>query len=216
MPDIDIACPECKKHFRVSEFITSETITCPNCDAQVPLAAPGEKREPSKPKKKLVLKEIVDLTPEERGEPPAEEWTFSEQMESSKRETPKPKLTHHIASWSIFLVLGGLMGGLKYGNIVETDLSTFWKFSPYIVIAFNVLVVIKALKDDIFQGLLCLLVPFYWIYYLFSVSDDFYMRSVCAGLLVGVAEDSFYFFNDLWMHVYTQVTEWILAGGGEV
>ncbi len=216
MPDIDIACPKCEKHFRVSEFITAESITCPNCNIPVPLRAPGEKPEPTKPKKKLVLKEIEDPTPEELGEPPAEEWTFSEQMEATRREAPKEKMTHHIASWAIFLVLGGLMGALKYGSIVEADLSTFWKYSPYIVIAFNLIVVIKALKEDIFQGLLCLLVPFYWVYYLFSVSDDFYMRAVCAGLLVGIAEDSFYFFNDVWMFVYTRVTDWILAGGGEV
>ena len=216
MPDIDIACPQCEKHFRVSEFIATETITCPNCDATVPLSKPGEKREPSKPKKKLVLKEIKDVTPEELGEPPPEEWTFSERVEASKREAPKAKMTHHIASWAIFLVLGGIMGALRYGNVVETDLSTVWRFSPYVVIAFNLIVVLKAFKEDMFHGLLCLLVPFYWVYYLFTVTDDFYMRAVCAGFLVGIAEDSAHFFSDIWITVYSHIMDWILAGGGEL
>jgi len=216
MPDIEIVCQKCEKSFRVSEFISAETIACPNCDADVPLRRSSGEREHSKTKRKLVLREINDPTTEERLLQTAEEWTFSERVEAAKREAPKTKMTHHIASWAIFILLGGLMGGLKYGNIVETDLSAFWKYSPGIVIAFNLIVVLKAFKEDIFQGVLCLLVPFYWIYYLFSIADDFYLRAVCAGFLVGVAEDSFYFFSDLWMFVYTHVTDWILAGGGEV
>jgi hypothetical protein len=70
-----------------------------------------------------------------------------------------------------------------------------------------------AFSDTVFQGILCLLVPFYSYYYLFFISDAFMVRAVAGGLLVGIAQDSMFVFQREAIRIITTVNDWIAAGG---
>ncbi len=103
----------------------------------------------------------------------------------------KSKSFHHTGSWILFILLGGAAGFLRYSNILDSNiLSYIQTYGPYLIIAFHILVTIKAFTDSLFHGILCIFIPLYSAYYLFLVSDAFYMRAVVGGLLVGSAQDT--------------------------
>ena len=67
-------------------------------------------------------------------------------------------------------------------------LGYLFLLKDYGIAAFGVLyvtIILRAFKDTIFQGLLCL-IPLYPFYYIILVCDDFYLRAVVAGTMVGV------------------------------
>jgi len=120
-----------------------------------------------------------------------------------------------ILSWIVFVLLGGAMGYLRYGHGLPPEyVDLFATYGPWIVIAIHVGVVLMAFSDSVFQGILCLLIPFYSLYYLFLVSDAFMIRAVAAGLLVGIAQDSMLVFQRESSRIIEWVNAWI-AGGGE-
>ena len=107
-----------------------------------------------------------------------------------------------------------VQGALRYTEVFSSELiPRILAFGPYAVIAFHILITLKAFKDSIFHGILCLLVPLYSFYYLFLVSDDFYLRAVTGGILVGVAQDSAVYFNEIAQRVIADVSGWIASGG---
>ena len=57
--------------------------------------------------------------------------------------------------------------------------------------------------------MLCLLVPFYSIYYLFMVCDAFYIRALAASLLLVFGVDAVIFLKAVWVEVYDSITKWL-------
>jgi hypothetical protein len=90
------------------------------------------------------------------------------------------------------------------------------KYGPYAVLVLHVTLVLMAFQDAVFQGILCLLVPLYSFYWLFMVTDQFMMRAVVAGILVGVGQDSVAFYQVVMNDTYRVVSTWIKSGGGDV
>ena len=76
-----------------------------------------------------------------------------------------------------------------------------------------VIVTLMAFKDAVFHGILCTLIPPYFFYYLFLVADSFYMRAIIAGIMVGIAQDSMFFFQEKTLSIIKTVTTWIASGG---
>jgi len=103
---------------------------------------------------------------------------------------------------------------LRYGDVPATrHLEIMQQYGPLVITAFHILAVLKAFQDSVFQGILCLLIPFYSFIYLFFVNDDFYARAVVAGLLVGIAQDSYLFFQTKIIVIYHAVSAWLASGG---
>jgi hypothetical protein len=126
---------------------------------------------------------------------------------------PKQKLPT-LGSWLLFIALGGLMGAIRYGGILSAEaLPMLQVYGPFVIIAFHVLIILKAFRDNVFSGILCLLIPLYSFYYLFMNSDDFYLRAVVGGMLIGLGQDSAIYFNDLMIKVADIVQQWIQTGG---
>lgn len=119
-----------------------------------------------------------------------------------------------VLSWIVFVVIGGAMGYLRYGNYLPPDqMVLFAKYGPWIMIAIHAIVTLMAFSDTVFQGILCLLVPGYSYYYLFFVSDTFMIRAIVGGLLVGIAQDSMVVFQREANEIISKVNDWIAAGG---
>lgn len=117
-------------------------------------------------------------------------------------------------SWLVFLIFGGLMWGLRYGGLIEGhNLALLIKYGPYAVLVLHVVLVLMAMQDAIFQGILCLLIPLYSFYWLFAVSDAFLLRAAVAGLFVGIGLDSAAFYQTVLTDVSNSVRAWIESGG---
>lgn len=122
-----------------------------------------------------------------------------------------------IGPWLVFLVLGGALGFARYGGMLSSHyLSYSVKYGAFVVLGMHIILVLHAFKESVFQGILSLLVPLYSFYFLFVISDAFYLRAVFAGILVGIGQDSAFVWQDWIMTIIRTVTSWIQSGGGDV
>lgn len=213
MADVQIMCASCGNTVTVSQFADPSTVTCVQCGQKLqgaPSAVgdPDATKQSIRPKLKRRDDPGVAAAPVAPAEP--QQWDI---LESMKKDVPPPpgvSLAHTIGSWATFALVGAGAGCANY--IFLPGLLN--PYAPWIVLIFVVTILLKAFKDSMFQGTLCLLVPGYAFYYLFLVCDDFYLRAVIGGLLVGVAEEAYYHYSGLAIHVFVSVTKWIQSGGG--
>lgn len=174
MADIQVPCPSCGKIATVSEFAKLHTVICRQCGQ--PLRA--IEAEPAKPA-------FLDFT----GEKPPEPNTVIAAVRPLERR--RFKLSHQLTSWLAFLVLGGLLCGLRFGGVLSADArGLIAAAAPVLYLAIAIYVVFKAFRESVFEGTLCLFAPFYWIYYLFIKSDDYIARAVLGGVLAAIAWDA--------------------------
>ena len=209
MADIDITCPKCGHFVTVSEFADPKSIACRKCGEKLGMPEGGIQK--AKPTVKLAMKEDGEAPPDA----PQKEWQFHKHVVKDESAGKGTVFTsHHVISWSIFLVLGGIGGWLRYGGQLEPLYLTYMKdFAPYVLLGIHLTIIIAAFKDSMFQGILGLMIPPYPYYYVFAVSDQFYLRAVVGGSLVGFGQDAFIFASQLGVDVYNAVTGWIAQGG---
>jgi len=120
-------------------------------------------------------------------------------------------------SWIVFLILGAGMWFLRYGDLLGDDhLAMLKQYGPYIFFAIYITLILYSFKDTVYQGLLCIIIPFYPFYWLFGVTDLFLTRAIVAGLLVGIGQDSADFLQLHGGQVFHSIQEFIATGGGEV
>ncbi|MDA0990195.1 MAG: hypothetical protein O3A51_05525 [Verrucomicrobia bacterium] len=120
-------------------------------------------------------------------------------------------------SWVVFLLIGGGMYVLRYKDVLSSKhLSMLIEYGPYLLLVIHISLILRAFQDSVFQGILALLIPLYSFYWLFVSSDDFMVRAVVAGLLVGIGMDSAIFYQEYGSRVFNDVHAFISSGGGEV
>jgi hypothetical protein len=214
MADIELTCGKCQKPTTVSEFADAEHLKCRHC---------GEKL--SKPKLHLAekTKPTIKVAKPDEVQQQAEptEWRYNKNMEGKGQEKEPFRITKHGLSWIIFLFIGGAMWLLRYADIPSMPAILSFRdplieYGPYSLIILHIFVVLSAFKHSVYQGILCLLIPGWSFYYLFAVTDEFIFRSIFAGVLVGVAQDSVKFYTVWWNFVYDYVQNFILSGGGDI
>ena len=117
-------------------------------------------------------------------------------------------------SWLLFLVVGAGMGVVRYTNLTDPTYAAWLvQYGPYALIAIHIMLVIRAFGDTVYQGVLCVIIPFYSFYWLFFVSDAFYMRALVGGLLVGIGQDSVAFYQKHISDIVNKTDAWIQKGG---
>jgi hypothetical protein len=117
-------------------------------------------------------------------------------------------------SWILFVIIGSAAGVMRYCGVVSPQyVALFPEYGPFLFLAMHVIIILKAFADSVYQGILCLLIPFYSFYYLFLVSDAFYLRAIFGGLLVGIGWDSCQFYQKLLTTWINRTEAWILKGG---
>ena len=133
---------------------------------------------------------------------------------SVEQETPKKGITHHMISWAVFILLGSAMAYLRYGGKTsEATLEQIKTFAPFVVLLIYVIIVLQAFKDAVSQGIITFLLPPYAFYYLFLVSDNFYMRAVVGAILIAMGEDAVMTYKDVAIDVFGHVNHWLRTIG---
>jgi len=210
MADVDIKCTGCGRVVTISEFASPDTLVCSECGQKLQkpqtLAMDDEAAIP-----KLRLRDPQDKSSDdESGQVklnPLEEARLHPHKVKSRPSSA-------LVSWLLFLLLGTGMWYLRYGNVLSGHvLSLLKEYGPYSVIAIHAYIILLAMKDSLLQGTLCLFVPFYSLFYVFSVADNFYARAVIAAILVGVGLDSSVFYQEHLTRAITVVRLWIASGG---
>ncbi len=179
---------------------------------------PDEDRQPSQdedlPRPKLRLGEIRPVYRPGPATGPVDANGPSHEVEDSRPPRAKPSAYlpgrfQRMAPWLLFLVLGAATGLLRYGAYYPPATDLLRIYGPYAAGALHVVITVLAFQDTIFSGMLCLVIPGYSLYYLFAVTDRHLLRAAAAGLLVGIAEDSLVFYQDLALSIHHTVASWI-------
>lgn len=241
MPDIDLTCPDCETVTTLSEFVDESKLICRKCKKQLQKpgalaaavaanAAKGRKNEFTPP---VPTQSGLRLAKRKREytDPSAEAASVLETIAAKhphnaedqdlelrpQIEDNKSHINHAAIASGIFVILGGGMGYLRYGEVLPPDiLAMSIEYSWIAFMAFHAMIVLKAITDNMLQGILCLLVPGYSLLYLFTISDDFYLRAVLAGLLVGIGQDSAVQLSAHAAVIGGTIHGFIAGGGGDI
>lgn len=217
MADVEVRCSQCDAVIRISEFADVSRSSCQHCGGS--LIKPQGLIASSNKHSLHLAPHKVDHS--ETRTQAAGEWNFNKTMELSKdlrQESEKrPKVSHHFLSWLLFFLLGGTMYLIRYQYILPPDIFQLIQDNAfYVVLALYIFITIRAYADTIFQGILCTVIPLYPFYYIFMVTDNFYLRAIVGGLLVGLGEDSF---KDGIVYAkagFDYASAFIASGGGDI
>jgi hypothetical protein len=213
MADIRLKCANCAKEVAVSEFAKTDGLRC-TCGGKLQRSA-GAQAAVAKPKHGgLSFKSEEQVASENVAVQDPEEWRFVKQMKKDESAQRQPRNTHLIISWLVFLALGGILGYVRYvpNSVPPTYLQMLKDYGIAVFAVLYVTIMLRAFKDNVFQGLLCL-IPLYPFYYIILICDDFYLRAVVAGAMVGVGWDSLLLINteaQIWIN---WIQGWIAHGG---
>jgi len=211
MADITVTCQSCGKGFTISEFADLAQVACPACGK--PVKAP-QQEDSGKPRLSLRKDSPAGASPErvaaDRPAVPADVVPAGTRLQLP---TGRRGLSHVAVGWIVFLALGAVMGAVRYGGFVSADtLALIRDYGWCLALAVHVFIVWKAFEDAVFYGLLCLLVPFFSLYYLFLISDRFLLRAVVAGMLVGIGQDTANVVQKTATETINAVSGWIERG----
>lgn len=213
MADLQLTCTRCFTVTTVSEFVDDSALVCRSCGAT--LARPARTEGSTKKKHKVSAERPAGVGGDQQSGytegNPAELWPGGSR---SPKPRKKARVVHHWYALALFVVFGGTMAVLRYGNVLDAGrMDVLHTFAAPAAIVLHLLIVLKAFEDQVFQGILCLLVPFYSLYYLFAVSDAVYIRALVGGILVGIAQDAAEVIQVEFFRVCEYVRAWIARGG---
>lgn len=211
MADIQLTCTRCFTVTGVSEFVDDSALVCRSCGAK--LTRPEREEAQSKKHKMAAERPGVEPTGTSgyKEGNPAELWPGGR---NAPKLTKKTRVMHHWYALAIFVVFGSVMGYLRYGGGLDVSrLAVLHAYAAPAALVLHLLIILKAFEDQVFQGILCVLVPFYSIFYLFAVCDSVYIRALVGGLLVGIGQDAAEVTQIEFFRVCEFVRAWISRGG---
>ena len=204
MSDVLLVCGRCKRECKVSEFASPDTLCCPDCKTLLQLpekvqvtklrmrnaGEPGSTDGQTTTSPSTI---ITNLT----GAPVTEATPSTAQTPLVINDVHKirQKVKGQSPLWGllIFVVLGGALIGWQYyvgenpGSIRPYLLTRLILFA-----AVQLVVILLAFDDGLGQGILCLLLPFYFLYYIFVRMENVTLRGLFAAVYLGMATELYF------------------------
>jgi hypothetical protein len=212
MPDLTITCPDCGKVLTISEFVDESGLKCRGCGRA--LSRPEPVALKPKPRLSVATPSRDDQVEDE--EQPSELsssglWPGTRKLTAADT---RARVVHHRYAWALFVVLGGLLAYGRYGGgFGPSQMAMQHELSLIGLGVLHLLVILKAFEDSVFQGILCLLVPFYTLYYIFFVTDAVYLRALIGAMLICIGQDGAVQLQQGLMRFSDMVQSWIASGG---
>ncbi len=215
MADIDLTCTKCGSLTKVSEYISDSVIRCKACGEGIEM--PKRQKTVSTLKlRKIEAPEPKPETPEEDGQPESSvrggktvvRATVMQKSEIRDGEAKRVKAGAVMValSWAIFIILSAVLGYFRfYGEVPGLAKDVFIQYGLIAIGVCYVLIILLALKDNMFDALLCIVVPMYPFYYILGVSNQVIVRAIVAAILVGFGYDMGLLLQDVWDRVFSGV-----------
>ncbi|TAN35971.1 MAG: hypothetical protein EPN23_09710 [Verrucomicrobia bacterium] len=207
MADITLTCSACGATLTASEFVDG-SLPCPQCGMllEKPLKPEALRPHLAAPVERPALKLIR----------PAAALLVAQQRTQSVRTWARVGASLELrlaAAWTLFVALLVVLlawqwWGLRDARFLHLYLNARWGVAALTWLA----VLIPAFQDTWLQGLLCLFVPPYTVYFALNRLDYFGLRSLYFAVLVALAAE-FYFLpqQTLVGMVQRRCTEWAEA-----
>lgn len=216
MADIQLVCPACGKTHAVSEYVEERSIACSACGQailppqrkSVKIGLGLKRREPSSPDEQIIRAEEPES---ETGAPvlpvAAERISAGTARDIRRVKADKRKVW---LNGLIFIVLAGALAYIRFqAGLPGVPLEKLKLFGMLAIAAFYLLAVVLALRDNMFDGLLSIVVPLYPFYYLFFSCGNIFMRALAGALLVVFGFDLLLFLQGKAVEISGVVDHWI-------
>lgn len=221
MADITLTCGACGATLTLSQYAKPDNLVCPKC-AQ-PMTLPDEEKGTGVsllPERIRKAKEEAQAAKTAQGDQPDVNLTdISKNIHTTQKRRKRAELViPTLKAIVLFLILALLFGYIRYFEgyqlILDQDSLETVRFAGFIgVLFFHIVIVIEAMTDEFVNGLLCLLIPGYSLYYLFTSSDSFYLRAIMLSLVIVFGHDFALYVHSYAMDFYKFVNAWLAAGG---
>jgi len=114
------------------------------------------------------------------------------------------------AGWLLFIACGGGLVYLRFVSGIPGLAPDLFQQYGMIAVGITYLVsIFLALKDNMFDGLLAIVVPFYPFYYIFSGCGSVLFRAIVAALLAAFGYDCLMLIQGLALKVIEKVSYWM-------
>lgn len=220
MADVMVVCSGCGAKFVASEF--ADSVVCRVCGKSTQVRTPASAPTAGSPgavggskSGGLKLKEVPVHGSSIKPSADIEEIVRKVKTRAGDQGSAKAQWGNNpLVGWAVFLIFGGLCAWARFGNLLPTEYHQMMvEWGPLAALFFHAVVVVKAFEDSVFYGSLCLLLPPYTFFYLFSVCDQFILRALYMGVLAGVGIDTYFALKKLIIETYISFNSWILSGG---
>jgi hypothetical protein len=135
------------------------------------------------------------------------------ELHPKQKKKKKKGVSHTIWAFLVFAVIGSASsyGYLQFrGTYLQPIIPYFWIG----VLAMHILITLKALSNDMMQGILCVFVPGWSLVYL-AICDNYYYKAIIFGLLMGIGFDGGSQLLGYIMNMLGAIQHFINTGGGE-
>lgn len=219
MADIVVTCVQCGNNITISEFVTAEAITCMKCKGQVPIPP----REPAMPSAAGKIKLSIVKPPETAAPPPKkfdkkktkEDRNVQQYLpQAGKKLIRARKVTTFevkVLPWILFFVMLLIFGWMRYipGALAPDIHPMFIEGGVWALLLLHFAVICLAFGDDSFCGILCVVVPGYSVYYLFTQADQMLLRGLAGALMIVFGLDFAIWAGSVWTDFYNAASNWI-------
>jgi hypothetical protein len=223
--DVEYTCPQCAKTIKVSEIVDPKSVICRPC--RVPMtragaeevkvkAKAGKEKLKFRPKEEPVITspEVFALSEANGLKPEGQDTTYAKVEKKAMKKTFGSR--SYILSWLLFAVMAFVAYYARYGGYFKpAQLKEFAPYAAFIVVALHITITLRAFKDSVFQGILCLIIPGYSAYYMLSSMEEYYLRAVVCSILIGVGQDGGKVIAEIASDRVDKINAWIQSGGGD-
>lgn len=112
--------------------------------------------------------------------------------------------------WLVFIGLGAALIYIRFfAGLPDIAPDLLKRYGMIAVGLIYLASIFLALKDNMFDGLLAIIVPFYSLYYLFFVSGSILLRALGAALLAAFGFDCLLLLQHIALKYFDKVSYWI-------
>ena len=191
MADIKAKCKDCGNEMSVSEY--AEDVVCSSCGFSFKIKDEAQEEQIAQDKK-IAIKARVDNG--SAGIP--QTLSVNEILKNSFVQKKKNALQGtYVRSGIVCLIVAVVSCICNYTDVLPPDAKLFLTIHmPWLFVVLHIFVILAAFKDNVFDGILSLILPPYAYYYIFFKSDEYMFKAIFLGLLVGYGVDYFHFVID--------------------
>lgn len=201
MADILVKCGKCGRESKVSEYATSGAVVCPGCHSPLEFQAADTSRGARLQMRRLNGRDGETLTgtaveKQQSSEviAPSQAPVSADVMDGVHKVRQKTRTPLAVWGWLCFAAMAGLLVGAEYlTSQVVPEFLHLYLIGRYVVWGLIALLILMvAFEDGTMQGLLCLFIPPYMLYYAFVRVEYYWLRGFFLGVVVGLAAEFYY------------------------
>jgi hypothetical protein len=196
--DIVLKCVACGRENKVSEYASSETLVCASCHHTLDIPA-VETKSGKLQMRRLENQQAEMLTGETKNNATEEKIRRESAIASSAilgdvhKAREKAQRPHAFWSYLTFLLVGGSLVGLQYMLKQRPDLMETYEWARIGLGAIGaVLLLVVAFQDSVYQGLLCLFLLPYTIYYAAVRLEIYWIQGIFMGVVVALCAELYF------------------------